>query len=510
MDNYDYKQESKNYVRHRALSNAICSLTSERQQACCVSRNYVRQVIDYFLEMDTDEPARKEVEEIQSSYCSSWESLHDSIIGYKRPSDLTVCYLSGPQPENDFTELTNLGVLPQNIWAFESDKSTYLKAIDTYNSNTAVFPQPKIVKMSIEQFFKHSPKKFDIVYIDACGAITSAKHALRAVATLLYHQRLNSPGVLITNFAKPDINKDDIKVEFSQMIALYMVFKEYPNCRITMDGCNLNIEFYNKILQDVLLMFDDYYGRFITYILSDLASIIIPLQRFGEIAPYSNLFTQEEVEATKTTFDIDSLNSINNNSVCKWILMLDWKLHRKQSGVKSNTLCKDLIGIDGKWDQLIRGISFFIALRKESHCTKNCISSKGDVFKDIHELYQFLDRPSASLFIDVIINQLAYPLHSNAEKSRSYQYCAKNTDMFTDLLVFDECRYIYEWLPAIHQIENAMRNKSWQYIFRFALDGLVKQRINYNNEFFFQGSVITKNEIGFGAKKRKIRERIGD
>ena len=129
MNIYDYKQNNKNYVRHKVLSHAVEALTVDRQEACCVSRKYVRKVVDYFLQFDEDEPSRKEVEQIRPDFYSSWESLHDSVIGYKRPSDLSVCYLSGPQPENDFNELISLGVLPQNIWAFENDKETYLKAL---------------------------------------------------------------------------------------------------------------------------------------------------------------------------------------------------------------------------------------------------------------------------------------------------------------------------------------------------------------------------------------------
>jgi len=78
--------------------------------------------------------------------------------------------------------------------------------------------------------------------------------------------------------------------------------------------------------------------------------------------------------------------------------------------------------------------------------------------------------------------------------------------MFIDVVVLDECRYIYEWLPSIHQIKNAFLNLNWQYVFRFALDGLVKQRINYNNEFFFQGSVIPRDIEEF--KSKVIKDRI--
>lgn len=43
-------------------------------------------------------------------------------------------------------------------------------------------------------------------------------------------------------------------------------------------------------------------------------------------------------------------------------------------------------------------------------------------------------------------------------------------------------------------------------MFRFALDGLVKSRKRYNNEFFFQGSVVPSSVDEF--KDKEIRDRV--
>lgn len=509
MEAYSYKQNSKNSIRHTIFTHAVNYLTVERAHACCVSRTYARNIADYFLCLDESEPVRKEAQKIQSNYFSAWESLHDSIIGYKRPSDLVVCYLSGPQPQNDFDEIIALGVLPQNIWAFENDQATYLEALNVYNS--PAFPQPRIVKMSVEQFFKQSPKKFDLVYIDACGAIPSKQRALRCVTTLFYHQRLNSPGVLITNFAKPDIS-DNIQSEYAAMIALYLVFKENPNAEVHIINDEFDIDGMKTLYQEVVNSFECYYGSFISLILSDIASIIVPLQRFGEMAPYSNLFEAQQITGSSFPTTLEEINDIKYNSVCKWLLTLDFlsnTLPQSPFYSRSRPLCIEILGLEGKWEQLIKGVKYFTRLKNNTiHIAPEMAEIKG-FFDSAQNLYQFLDRPTIALFYDVVINQLTYPYHSNTEFCKSYHYCAKKTDMFTDLTVYDECRYLYEWLPAIHQIKNAMQNESWQYVFRFALDGLVKQRLNYNNEFFFQGSVISKNEIGFVAKERKSRETIG-
>lgn len=508
---YDYTQENKNFVRHIVLSQAINSLTVERQQICCVPRTYVRKVADYFSQLDSTEQRYVETQQIDANYITNWESLHDAIIGHRRPSELSVCYLSGPQPENDFDELCSLGVLPQNIWAFENDRLTYLRALSKYNNES--FPQPKIVKMPIERFFKHSPRKFDIVYIDACGSITSSQRALRCVSSLFYYQRLHSPGVLITNFSKPDISKENIAHEYATMIALYQLFKVHPNVGITYVQGTLQLEGFDTIYQKVLSDFNRYYGEFITSLISDLAAIIIPLQRFGELAQFSNLFSESELKSCNFPVTLDMINNVKYNSTCRWLLCLDWLIHTPEINnfhlFSKSSLFIDLVGLDGNWEKLVKGLKLYIELKNGTLGKNTEIAELRTFFDKSNNFYQFLDRVTSSLFFDVVINQLTYPMHSNTEKCNTYQYCAKETDMFTDVVAFDECRYLYEWLPALHQIKNAMCDKSWQYVFRFSLDALVKQRIKYNNEFFFQGSVISKNEVGFQAKTRKSRKIVG-
>lgn len=503
----DYTQKQKNIVRHFALNKAVNLLTVDRSQSCCVPRTYVRDVIDYFLRQDPLERVYQEAQAIESPYVIQWEDLHDSIIGSRRPSDLSVCYLSGPQPQNDFEKLISLGVLPQNIWAFENNKSAYQQAVSQYNKTK--FPQPKIVKMPIEHFFRYTPKKFDIVYLDACGSIFSNQHALRCVSSLFYYQRLQPLGVLITNFAKPDISKLEELTKYSGIIALYYFFKRFPNTKLSIIGNRLQLDGFKSIYQDVTSKFNKYYGDFITSILSDLPSIIIPLKRFGEMAQYSNLFTEQEIHRYQSHIDIDMINSVQYDSTCRFILTLKWATLHSEKVEKcfcsASLFLHELVGIDSNEELLIKGISLYSGLKNATLGKCPEIQTIRSYFSDKKAMYQFLDCVTPSLFFDIVINQLTYPMHNNTGQGNSYLYCAKSTSMYTDVLTFDECRYLYEWPPAIHQIENMISNRSWQYTFRFALDALVKQRMNYSNEFFFQGSVISKNEKGFSAKVRADR-----
>lgn len=115
--NISYKQKIKKNARHSMIKKAVELLTQDRNSLCCVSEKYVRELFDYFGELDeTNE--QKETKCIDVSYIRMWEKIHSQYVGNKKAEELTVCYLAGPEPENDFEELISMGVLPHNIWAF--------------------------------------------------------------------------------------------------------------------------------------------------------------------------------------------------------------------------------------------------------------------------------------------------------------------------------------------------------------------------------------------------------
>lgn len=97
-EHYKYNQYTKQNVRHSALFKAVEILTSKRGQSCCVERNYVRRLYDYFTLSKDISQNKAEAQKINVSYITNWEKLHDSFVETKRPEDLMVCFLSGPEP----------------------------------------------------------------------------------------------------------------------------------------------------------------------------------------------------------------------------------------------------------------------------------------------------------------------------------------------------------------------------------------------------------------------------
>lgn len=498
---YTYNQPVKISARHKSLFYAIDLLTSNRNKSCCIERNYVRRVYDYFMSVD-DCMDKEEARKIDVHYINNWEKLHDSCVGYKRPEDLIVCYLAGPEPHNDFLELINLGILPQNIWAFENNLGTYQTALTSYN--IGAYPQPKIIKLPIEHFFKQTPKKFDIVYIDACGAIPSSQHALRCVSSLCKYHRLNSPGILITNFSIPNIESEKVKEEYSNLLSLYFLPKEYPNVITSYENGKVISQEYDNIKAKVNSNISEYYGNFISSVLRDLSSTIIPVSRFAN-SSFLQLMTKWNVQKIDDP-TIEIINSIQNNSLSKYFSLVHFLRKNDLLDIKTKSLINELQGVEEYPIDVCQSFLALFMLKTSNSILKEEIQVIRDYFEEKNNVYQFLDRTHSNLFFDLIINQIAYPMHYNTDAIRRFSYKAKNTQMYMDVTVLDECRYIYEWLPAVHQIKSAFNNLSWQYVFRFALDGLVKNRFNYNNEFFFQGSVISDVVPGFKNKVVLVRE----
>ncbi len=501
-----YKQKTKQIARHKMIKRSVELLTQKRSSLCCVQRNYVRDLYEYFMELE-ESTENNEVKYIDTSYIRMWENIHSQYVGNKRPEEITVCYLAGPEPENDFEEFISLGILPHNIWAFESKKNTYLQALASIDSTS--FFQPKLIKTSIEKFFENTPKVFDIVYIDGCAPLVSEQHALRCIATMFKYHRLASPGILISNFSEVDSSNQVLLEEYYDMISKYNVIKEYPDSTLVKKDETIKFrEHYDEMYALVKNDFKKYYGDFVTAMLCNVGAITIPTLRFVN-STYLNNFSNTTPKTNKVYQFLD-INTIKNNNLFKFFAINKFLEQNKSTDDSVNRIMKLEKELSANWNgyTLLQSFQKLYEIREQNINVNEFLESYLSFFEESDNIYQFLDKPTKKLFLDSVINQLACPMHYCTDKIERLSYLAKKTNMYMDIIPFDECRYIYDWLPAVDQMKNAFSNKSWQYIFRFALDGLVKQRINYNNEFFFQGTVVTQKNTRFKAAIIRERENI--
>lgn len=480
LKSYQYNQDVKKRVREETLKYIIERLSVDRNQATCVRKDYTRNLYDWITSQNYDLKSKEMSAKIPLQYIDLWEDFHDSFLGVKRKSELTVCYLSGPQPMNDFQVLVDNGIHPYNIWAFEIDKGTYKNALK--NINVSDFPMLKLHKGSIEQFFISTPKKFDIVYLDFCGAIPSSQHTTRIIASLFKHQRLKSPGALITNIAMPDISKKIEMDKYSDLISSYLATKEY----LEDEKGNVMENFYQEpqlMKTKVIENFEHYYSQFITRQIMDISTITIPWARLASLSLWNRYFSKGVSEIKENDIDIIpfSLHKTLENIHCL-------QEESKQFGLKWIT---EMFGYPETSNSVSELIKSYSILKSSSKFYTENMSEIIDKFLYEDRMFQFCDKPNKNLAFDLLINQLSYPMHYCTKSIIRKFYQAKQTKMFTDAFILDESRYIYEWLPTIDLLYNAFDNIGQQLTYRFALDGLVKNRMYYNPEYFFSGSVVS-------------------
>jgi len=80
--------------------------------------------------------------------------------------------------------------------------------------------------------------------------------------------------------------------------------------------------------------------------------------------------------------------------------------------------------------------------------------------------------------------------------------------MFMDLITYDECRYIFDWMPTLDMFEDGVEDINRQLSLRFAMDSVSKQSMWYNDEFFYGTSVVDRGTKTFESKELKKRKKI--
>ena len=122
------------------------------------------------------------------------------------------------------------------------------------------------------------------------------------------------------------------------------------------------------------------------------------------------------------------------------------------------------------------------------------------------EMPQLCDVPTEELGFYPVFAQFSYPAHCNVREAKRYTYIAdgKKNRMFLDVLPFDECRYIYDWLSSGHLVAGDLEVMSTQITFRLALDALVKNNHNYQDDYLYGAHALPISEYEEGSLKKRV------
>lgn len=471
---------------------------------------------------------------------ASWETFHDTTIGTRKPSDITVAYLAGPEPENDFKMLLDLGVRPENIWAFEIEKNIAKQGLSALKKEK--FRGIKFIPISIEDYFINTPRRFDIIYFDACGPFPSAQSkTARVLMTLFRYSALSPLGVLVSNFSRPDVSKESELDRYSFLVAAYLYPKGFlarPLDDCLSDGAmSLGFDFNEKpsseevgdsepdleysdcgeekdFIEEVKNNFDHYYGTFITRSLMDISAIIAPTARLAGGDLFKVLFKygiKEFIESGTNFISSDDENVENHEGYS-----IEYATADHDSLIWTLIFCDSFEGKHNfdipeptkkflrEWCNAMGGkksSSSFQELVLIYYAWRHDTSLWSDAMQKISkfpysEKMPFLcDVPNQEIGFYSAFAQLAYPAHANIRETRRYCYVAegKQTPMFMDVIAFDECRYVYDWLSALHLTPEDWSDVSTQLVFRFALDSIVKEKCSFSEDYFYGCHVVGIN-----------------
>lgn len=570
-----YNEKEKIEVRQSIFLKAIQLLTNQRKKCTISSPDYIKRLKNYFIRNDVHEYDKKHAKMLRDETITSWEHYYDSLLQKKDVSNLKVAFLSGPNPENDIKVLINNGILEENIWAFENEDSAYSEAVENL---VWLYPKAKIIKGKIDNFFANTPIKFDIIYLDFCGPIMSVKSkCIKTLNKMLEYHSLNSPGILITNFALPsEENSKEIFQALIKLASLYLYPKEFISETIQPGEWSMEQEeWYELIKSD----FEYYYGEFITRFIMDYTSVFLPFTKLAGSDEYFRTFFKlskkelsdslkkiyyfdEEVLNREVT-ELDNDDTIEVHSMDELYDILNKKdnnVGRKKAVHKESNIYDDCGGhmyqemnfysiiwglksMDEKYGVMPEFFDAYFKRFAKSFLSQVCgerqvSDMKGelqvidkvaviyymifagmdahysDKLKRIYNMNieniapQFCDVFTFQSIIGLLLGQVTVPYHINVKETKRWTYKAKETRMYTDMFVMDECRYIYDMMPTIDMIENILSDIDYQLCYRFALDGLNKNQFNYNNELFYGNAIVGRNIKGFEASVFSERKKV--
>lgn len=559
-----YSQPTKNSARTLSLTHAVTLLTTRRDEAAIVPADYVDRVKSALLTGDVPGDAIT-AEACEWSDIASWQTFRASSVGTRTVEELTVAYLAGPEPSNDLLALVELGLRPENIWAFEIDPQAIATGMEDLKA--LGLRGVKFVPVSMDDYLIGTPRRFDIIYFDACGPLPSEKQkTVRLLVDIFRYGALAPLGVLISNFSRPDISKPHTLTDYASLVASYLFPKGFMEADGSMiegppaygydlrNPTNSAECFLSKVEAD----FEEHYGAFITRQIMDIAEIVAPTVRLTSSKLHKVLFEEDWKKAAARgrrfiKFNplafVDGKQDAVDNKLGTKTKTDDEFGHRLEAKIDSRYQeddgCLTDIDMDGEaiadpdlfsliwtfaalgfyendetfeappasvktfakaWKNQLCGsppggvaiedlIAAFYAWRHDESLWAPAMQAIGSF--PYREVMPFLcDVPSNELGFYPAFAQLAYPAHPNIREARRWRYVAegKTTPMFLDVIAFDECRYVYDWLSAIHLVTNDWLDRSAQLTFRFALDAIVKERRWFGDDFLFGCHAVGEDE----------------
>ncbi|KOH43486.1 class I SAM-dependent methyltransferase [Sunxiuqinia dokdonensis] len=522
---YQYNQEIKNKSREKLIKHAIKSLTTKRKQSFLLTKEHFSKITDHFNSLLFSTKEWNELDfEFRNQYNwlfwggkESWSKFYDSNCKPKSVNDLKVLYLSGPEPYNDIDVLCSNGIRLENIWAIESDKATYEKAVKSL-VNAGI--QIKIHRGNLSEFFELTNHEFDIIYFDACSPILSPQQSpLETLKQIFLNKRLSGLSALITNFAEPGDNYN-----WGEILAAWFGTRDSldnPASDDEFGGIAEKTEFYKEYCQLINSHLPEYYDKFITSFIPTLGSEIIPMWQLTSLGSVQSnhllneqLLSKELKSIRSYECQADTTNDFIRN-VQHFLLAIDaypllnWARIIRETFPKNHPL--NIFLNSNRRKITIEDALYIGSLLKRFEEAQTGFKTFiynvcGDKLKETMMALDFFDRhmritcdtPMKNLLVELLIGLYGYPYIAHAGKNLSLKYKAKETSMYSNVFIFDQCRYLYDFMPTLDLWESFFQNLANQTIIRGCIDGIRRNHFQLNTSLFKWGFIegVYGNEFG--------------
>lgn len=360
---------------------------------------------------------------------------------------------------------------------------------------------------TLAEFFELINHEFDIIYFDACSPIISPKQSpLEILKQIFLNKRLTGLSALITNFAEPGDNYN-----WSEILATWFSTKEFYEVPAEDDNSGMSsleksgsFELYAQYVSQHI---ESYYDKFLTYFIPALGSEIIPIWQLASLSSFQNnhLLNQQALQdelksIKKYTINANTVKDLIKNvphyllavdgyPLLNWARLIDENLpkeHALYRFIKSN---RNKMTVE---DALYIG-SLLKRIEEADTGFKTFIYSIcGESLKNTLKELDFFDRPMRltcdmpmkNLLVELLIGLYGHPYIANSEKVLSLKYKAKETWMYSNVFVFDQCRYLYDFMPTIDLWQSFFDNLANQTVIRACMDGIRRNHIALNSSLF--------------------------
>jgi hypothetical protein len=503
MPTATYTQHVKGQVRRRVLEQAVATLTTGRDHAPVVRSDEFRETLEYtavFLRQFA--VSQGWVKDLESE-AEQWMDFYSTEVGRRVPRDLKVLYLCGPEPINDLEVLLSLGIIPQNIWAIENQNNLYRGAIDQLKQHGSYI---RVHHGNLKRFFDTVNERFDIVYMDACGPLPSASpNTLGLPIAMAQHERLATLGVLITNFAEPN------SAHYGRYVDLMTQYfspryNDYPRV-LTNEGvdpyvAHADIEYLKRyVSKHVTAVYSDFVTRFLV----DLVRNIIPQRRIVSNSELRRKYFADPQKLAQVQRQATASGEFDTGMTPKETLRAfiqsagDFYLNPSSYPIATffqrvaalpnlrpllapllddkldGTRPEDALLTVGLIEQMIEGHWEAVSPEMLAAIRESWIDA---------DVRIFCDRPMPNLLVNSLFGIYSRPYFPNPRGSLRISYVAKDTRMYTDCLLLDQCRYYFDFWPTIDLIPHRFRSPEFQLILRICLDRMGRHDWNSSSHPF--------------------------